>query len=422
MKVLTVGGGGGGGTDGGSGGGGGELRYNATQSISGGTVITVAVGPGGRGGSWTGSYGSNPGTETTLTWSSAVQYRAKAGSGGGGWTTTSGGAGGSAGTGGDGTNGQQGGGGPGDCPFSYVSYGSSPSGTTPSNDISGATVNYGGGGGGGTAFNGGNTQTAGLGAAGGTNSGGRGSNYRIALDGVTTIDGASVGGNGVANTGGGGGGGSACNAGVTNGENQRTAGGSGADGIVVISYLTPPTISGATISGTQQIGSILTANAGTTTGTDTTTSYQWQFSTDNSSWTNIPSATNQTYAISGTTYRGNYLRVVITVTNSGGTASATSSATSLIYYPDCSTTPTTPTIDGVVRNVYSFTTTGTCEWNIPAGVSRADVLIVGGGGGGGSRHGGGGGAGGLVFGSQLFESEFIWILQDDVLVNSKTLS
>jgi len=30
--------------------------------------------------------------------------------------------------------------------------------------------------------------------------------------------------------------------------------------------------------------------------------------------------------------------------------------------------------------------------------------------------------GGLVFGSQLFESEFIWILQDDVLVNSKTLS
>ena len=30
--------------------------------------------------------------------------------------------------------------------------------------------------------------------------------------------------------------------------------------------------------------------------------------------------------------------------------------------------------------------------------------------------------GGLVFGSQLFESEFIWILQDDVLVNPETLS
>jgi len=30
--------------------------------------------------------------------------------------------------------------------------------------------------------------------------------------------------------------------------------------------------------------------------------------------------------------------------------------------------------------------------------------------------------GGLVFGSQLFESEFIWILQDDVLVNPSTLS
>ena len=30
--------------------------------------------------------------------------------------------------------------------------------------------------------------------------------------------------------------------------------------------------------------------------------------------------------------------------------------------------------------------------------------------------------GGLLFGSQIFESEFIWILQDDVLVKSNTLS
>ena len=30
--------------------------------------------------------------------------------------------------------------------------------------------------------------------------------------------------------------------------------------------------------------------------------------------------------------------------------------------------------------------------------------------------------GGLVFGSQLFESEFIWILQDDILVNPSTIS
>lgn len=43
---------------------------------------------------------------------------------------------------------------------------------------------------------------------------------------------------------------------------------------------------------------------------------------------------------------------------------------------------------------YRFTTTGTCTWTIPSGVSAADVVVVGGGGGGGfGSIGGGGGAG-----------------------------
>ncbi len=46
--------------------------------------------------------------------------------------------------------------------------------------------------------------------------------------------------------------------------------------------------------------------------------------------------------------------------------------------------------------IVSFTTTGTCEWSVPAGVSNVDVLVVGGGGGGASNVGGGGAGGGVT--------------------------
>ena len=143
-----------------------------------------------------------------------------------------------------------------------------------------------------------------------------------------------------------------------------------------------PTIASATISGTQKIGSTLTATANTVTGTPVpTTTYQWQYSANGSSWTNIPtSGTSSTYAISGTTYRGNYLRVGVTVTNASGSATAYSDPTALIYYPECSPTTSTPTVNGVLRNMYSFTTVGTCDWSIPADSSFSDVLVVGGGG------------------------------------------
>lgn len=46
--------------------------------------------------------------------------------------------------------------------------------------------------------------------------------------------------------------------------------------------------------------------------------------------------------------------------------------------------------------VLTFTTTGTCEWTVPAGVTKVEVLLVGGGGGGGHTAGGGGGGGGVI--------------------------
>lgn len=61
----------------------------------------------------------------------------------------------------------------------------------------------------------------------------------------------------------------------------------------------------------------------------------------------------------------------------------------------CSATPDTSSSPGYT--VLKFTTIGTCNWSIPAGVTRADILVVGGGGAGGTRAGGGGGAGGYLY-------------------------
>lgn len=246
VAVLAVGGGGGGGQDGGSGGGGGEIR-RANEISPTDASVTISIGEGGAGGSWSPSAVSVSGSETTI--SGGLSFVAKGGLGGGGWTTTTGGAGGSGGAGGIGTNGQQGGGGPGTCvPVGVAYLGSSPSGTAYSDSITGSSQNYGGGGGGGLGAETYNQGGAQLGAAGGgTNNGGRGANYKLAIDGVTSINGASAGQDGFANTGGGGGAGSACNAhGVYgigyDGVTQRTPGGKGGSGIVVLRFAAPKTL------------------------------------------------------------------------------------------------------------------------------------------------------------------------------------
>lgn len=64
----------------------------------------------------------------------------------------------------------------------------------------------------------------------------------------------------------------------------------------------------------------------------------------------------------------------------------------------CAPSETTYSSGSTTYHVLKFTSTGSCEWTVPAGVSELDVLIVGGGGGGGGTGGrawsAGGGAGG----------------------------
>ncbi len=246
IGVIAVGGGGGGGGDGGSGGGGGEVRWSTAQSVAAGSTITINIGAGGNGGSWFSSTVGSNGAQTTIS-GGGLSYSANGGTGGGGWTTTSGGAGGTGGSGGSNSaQGARGGGGPGNCPVDYNWYvgTAGSSGTSFASGQFGASTNsYAGGGGGGAAGQMYNTGSAVLGAAGGTGGGGRGSNYKYsASDGTTSINGASPGQAGTANSGGGGGGGSACNAYANmasgiDGVYQRTAGGNGGSGVAVFSFV-----------------------------------------------------------------------------------------------------------------------------------------------------------------------------------------
>ena len=100
-----------------------------------------------------------------------------------------------------------------------------------------------------------------------------------------------------------------------------------------------PTIGSASITGTVAVGQTLTATANTVTGTSVTTTYQWQSAaTSGGSYTDIGSATLSTYLLP-TSQVTKFIKVKITVTNAGGTANTTSSATTAV-------SKTTPTIFG----------------------------------------------------------------------------
>jgi hypothetical protein len=81
------------------------------------------------------------------------------------------------------------------------------------------------------------------------------------------------------------------------------------------------------VSGTAQRGLSLTGTVGTWSGIGNSVSSEWQSSTDGSTWTRA--GTGTTYAI-GAGDVGSYLRLLVTVTNPDGTASAASTATAKV--------------------------------------------------------------------------------------------
>ena len=88
----------------------------------------------------------------------------------------------------------------------------------------------------------------------------------------------------------------------------------------------PPTNSAAPgVTGTVEQGAKLTAAVGSWSPAGLTYTYQWQVSTDGSSWSNISGATASTYTVPGGELADD-LRVQVTATNAYGTATAQSSA------------------------------------------------------------------------------------------------
>ncbi|MBV9249939.1 MAG: hypothetical protein JO227_11925, partial [Acetobacteraceae bacterium] len=70
----------------------------------------------------------------------------------------------------------------------------------------------------------------------------------------------------------------------------------------------------ASVSGVAQEGQLLSATASVPGSADQTFTYQWQTSSDGSTWSDVSGATSATYSV-GESVEGNYLRVAVTAGN-----------------------------------------------------------------------------------------------------------
>ena len=99
---------------------------------------------------------------------------------------------------------------------------------------------------------------------------------------------------------------------------------------LVVAQAGPPNTSPPTISGTTTVGSTLTANPGTWTGTSITFTYQWQrCDTAGANCSPITNATNTTYVLANED-AGHTLRVAVTATDADGSHTVTSIPTAVV--------------------------------------------------------------------------------------------
>jgi uncharacterized repeat protein (TIGR01451 family) len=119
-------------------------------------------------------------------------------------------------------------------------------------------------------------------------------------------------------------------------------------GVVTPAPVAPSNTAVPTISGTTQVGQLLTASPGTWTGVPSPTlTYQWRrCDASGNGCSDIASATATTYTLVAAD-TGGTIRVVVTGTNASGNASATSSQTSVVTLAPANTVA--PTISGTAQ-------------------------------------------------------------------------
>jgi hypothetical protein len=110
-----------------------------------------------------------------------------------------------------------------------------------------------------------------------------------------------------------------------------------------------------TVSGTVQRGLTLTGVSGSWSGIGNTIGYQWESSPDGTTWTKIAGATSSSYALAAGDV-GSYVRLLVTVTNPDGSASAASGATAkVVSAPPANTAK--PTLAGQAQRASTLTAT-----------------------------------------------------------------
>lgn len=137
------------------------------------------------------------------------------------------------------------------------------------------------------------------------------------------------------------------------------------------SAVAPIYTGGATVSGTAEVGSTVTASEGTWTdggSSISSTTYQWESSSNGSTWSQISGAISSTYVVTSSD-ANKYLRVKITKTNTPGSTTGTSSASALVTTPALPGAPTSLTVTPLTDSAYLV-------WTAPAGASGISDYAV----------------------------------------------
>jgi hypothetical protein len=125
----------------------------------------------------------------------------------------------------------------------------------------------------------------------------------------------------------------------------------------VVAPLPPSNTASPTVTGTEQEGQTLTVSAGSWSGTPPLTyAYQWRRCDPGSNCVDVDGATSTTYALTAADV-GMTVRVAVTASNSGGSATAVSAPTGIIVSVSASppTNNSPPTISGVARDGNTLT-------------------------------------------------------------------